>query len=57
MYVLSTKYNAAGFQVASITWYVMSIQPSSVMHWKMVRHAMGKWSNEVIPKFGLTPVI
>ena len=36
--------------VASCSWYITSVQPSSVMHWKMVRNACGIELNVVIPK-------
>jgi hypothetical protein len=48
----TTKYGHVHVDVVSMTMYMMLVQPSMEMHWKMVSHAHAMLSKLLNPKFG-----
>lgn len=46
---MTEKMMAIHWMFESIKLYMILVQPSRVIIWKIVISAMGKWSNTVIP--------
>ena len=48
----TTKYGHVHVVTVSMTMYMMLVQPSMLMHWKIVSHAHAMLSKLLYPKFG-----